>query len=230
MSSVRQRTPELLLRFAAAAAAVLFLGALSERTLATAAAPILQRLLSTFGESYIFLDVGVAHAGPNETLQTRADFSRPVTINGRSLEPFNGRGWLQVNQTLGGIFAYSELLLIMLLAWPAAQWTEYGWRLLPGLSLACALAVLNVVSTTLAELWASVHQELDPASFSPLLAWSRFLMGGGGWVLALLSAVLVIRCCAWRRPPVTSSSFSRHLTSASSAAPSLGSQRHAGHS
>jgi hypothetical protein len=216
MNGIAPRLPELLVRMLAAALLVLAMGMHFERAIVRSLLPALHSAVAWLGDDYAILDMAIARDGANDTLQTRADFSHSFLINGHVVEPLNGRGWLQVNHTLGGILAYSELLLILLLAWPAAGFAEYAWRALLGVPLAGALVVLNVTSTTLAELWAALQQELAPASYSPLLAWSRFLMGGGGWVLALTLAALAIVGGRPRRRNVISPSFSSHLASATS--------------
>jgi hypothetical protein len=143
----------------------------------------------------------VVDADNKVTLRLRADLSNSLHIGNYYIEPLHGRGWLQVDLTLGSAMGYSELLLILLLAWPAAGRREALLRAFIGLPLIVALLLLNVTSTSLAELWSAVYRAIDPAMYVPLLRWSRFLMGGGGWAIAVLLAALTVASAAVRLAP-----------------------------
>jgi hypothetical protein len=173
--------------------------------------PVLIGTLDLLTNAFQILDSQVAQKGHNWVLRTTADFARLLIVNGQVVLPLaeRGGGWMEVSLTVGGILQYPAMLAISVLAWPATL-REWSVRLLV-LPIPVALLLLGSASfTLLAELWFPVHDELAPAQFWPLLAWSRFLMGGGGLVLALLLSALTIVIAAkvaktasrvfWREP------------------------------
>jgi Na+/proline symporter len=148
------------------------------------------------GRFYLY-SMEVVRDGEVSSLRTRANLTQPVPLGERTAYPFgwNGSpiGGYQVMLTTGGILGYALLLLIAVLAWPTARSRELAMRLLLAMPLLAVLLFLGGPLTILAELWNSVRQTANPESFSPLMAVSRFLMGGGGYALALLAAAVVVR-------------------------------------
>lgn len=142
------------------------------------------------------LAVEIGHEGPNETVRVRANFSRPIYVAGKSLFPFGWHpgteGWMEVNLTLGGILQYAAFTIIVVLAWPITKASELALRIAITAPLIALLLLIQVPFMILAEFWFPVHNDIDPHSFWPLLAWSRFLMGGGGVAAAILIGVVAI--------------------------------------
>ena len=65
-------------------------------------------------------------------------------------------------------------------------------RLLLAMPLCVLLWLLQVPPTLAAEMGAALHAAAASGRVAPLMVWSRFLMGGGGALLALWFAGLVI--------------------------------------
>jgi hypothetical protein len=166
-------------------------GAHYQRAIVGPLLPLLQNSLVVTGDEYRVRSLDIDD-GDNDSLRLRADLARTLYIGDHYVSPLGDQGWLQVNLTLGGALAYSELLLILLLAWPVADPRELAWRALIGLPLIVVLLLINIDTTLSAELWTAVHRELEPGALSALLTGSRFLMGGGGWAIALLLAAATI--------------------------------------
>jgi hypothetical protein len=154
--------------------------------------PMFRNVVAFFGGDFTVLDMSVAHDGANETLRVRADFSHPIFIVNQFIYPLQGKGWMQVNLTLGGVLQYSLFLLIVVVAWPVTRASEYLLRLALSAPLILILLLIDVPPTILANLWFPVHDDLAPHALWPLLIWSRFLMGGGGLVVAFLFAAAIV--------------------------------------
>lgn len=154
--------------------------------------PVLRAAITLLDDRFIVEDARISHDEGHETLRFRANLARPIEINGRLVYPigWNGTraGGFQVRYTLQGVLAYSTLLFIVLLAWPAQHLKEFALRISLGISLAVVLLLVDVPSTVLAELWHGLDDFFDIRAVSGWLRWSRFLMGGGGYILALVMA------------------------------------------
>lgn len=194
----------LVVRFALASALVLGSLHFSERALAERLIPVFRAAIWVLDDSFVLTEVSVARDGQNAVLRFRANLARPLKEGGRVLYPFGWQGMplggYQVHCTLGGVFAYGALLLIVVLAWPARSLRERGARSLlavPGVAL---LLLIDIPSTVVAELWNSVEHQFDPHALGGWMIWSRLLMGGGGFVIALLLALACIRLAAPREP------------------------------
>ena len=183
-------------RCAIVAAAVLWGGQLIERPLAQWLAPAIRGVTAFFGDDFTFLDIEVVRDGERDSLRVRANLSHPLNVGGHVVYPYGWRsqpdGWSQVNLTLKGLFQYAAMLLIVVFAWPAAHALELLRRAALTVPLIVLLLLVQIPPTILAELWFPLHADFDAHSFWPLLAWSRFLMGGGGLAVALLLATVAI--------------------------------------
>jgi hypothetical protein len=181
-------------------AGVLWFGYASERVVVSASLPFLRATLEAVQNDFDILSMDIARSGPNDTVRVRADYAHAVFISGKLIYPINlgvkpGEslyGWLQVNLTVGGLLQYGLLMMIVVLAWPLGSWREAAVRLALAIPILFVLLIGNAVSTILAELWSGPHQDFARDEFWPLLAWSKFLMGGGGAMLGLACAAAAI--------------------------------------
>jgi hypothetical protein len=157
--------------------------------------PVLQGVVEMATDDFRILDMELGADRGVPALQVRADLARPLVVSGGVLMPINSgsdAGWMEVQLALGGILQHPLMLCIVVLAWPAAGWKEYLVRACLALPLVLLLLLVTLPSTILAELWFPFHDDYAPDTFWPLLAWSRFLMGGGGLVLGLLMGAAAI--------------------------------------
>jgi len=179
--------------------------------------PVFRAAVRLLATEFIINSAEIVREGPKETLRFRANLSMPLKFAGQTLYPFGWRGVVpqggyQVRVDLGGVLQYCALLLILVLAWPASHVKEFAIRLALSLPLTAILLLIDVPSTVAAELWGVLHREYDPGGFNGWMVWSRFLMGGGGLVIACLMGTLAIaaaaspHAAAVRRTPDTSSS------------------------
>jgi len=165
--------------------------------------PLVRPLIPIFGAAIPFLDprfaitdARLSRVGASEVVRFRGNLSQPLVIDGRIINPFgwNGTpaGGFQITYTVGGVLEYGALLLIMVLAWPASGLRELACRLALSLPCIALLSLAIVPFTVVAEFRQGLASLLAPTALDGSLIASRYLMGGGGWVIALLTAVFCI--------------------------------------
>jgi hypothetical protein len=187
-------------RWSVASVIVLWLGFIAEKPIVNASLPTLRAVFAFVQSSFVILDMQIARDGANETLQVRADLAKSKYVSGRFVYPINAsgtssqqlKGWLQVNLTLGGLLQYELLMLIVVAAWPTRDARQYLVRFAIAAPFVVALFLINAVCTLFAEFTNGVYHTYAPDDFLLSLAWSKFLMGGGGVLLSLLSAAACI--------------------------------------
>lgn len=210
-SPLAQLPPPLRLfaRFALATSLVLTAYLLWAPVLVEWMIPGIRAALEFLSDDFTILRMDIARLAASETLEIRFNLARTLYFNGRAAHPLGSTlataGWLQVNVTIGSILQDVALLIIIVLAWPAENSREICARLLICVPLAMVLLCIDVPLTLLAEFWFPFHNEFDEDAFWPLLGWSRFLMGGGGMVLAIGVAIACLvgaqRFGKWARAP-----------------------------
>jgi hypothetical protein len=185
----------LFLRFSFAAVVILWIGHAAESRIVELGLPAARTVIDWLSDDFAIQSMDAGSRGTNRTLRVRAVLSRPVLVKGHWLQPLRSSSGvvagIQADMNLRSVLAHGLLLLIVVAAWPARSAFEYGFRLLLSLPFAALLTLLVVSSTVLAEFWFLPHDRFDPDGFWPLLAWSRFLMAGGGFVLAMLSSAAI---------------------------------------
>jgi hypothetical protein len=141
------------------------------------------------------------------TLRIRANLLQPVEFAGHTVVPV---GWLgagpqggyEVSLSMTGLLQYPMLTLLILLAWPAMELKVLGIRLLLGIPMMALLLLTEAPTTIVAELWSVVRDQADPGAICYWMVWSRFLMGGGGLLIAgMLGAAAVVVAQRLRRAP-----------------------------
>jgi hypothetical protein len=173
---------------------------------------LVQPLLPAFGATVVLLapefTIQSLDLVPNRpaVVRLRANLLDPVEFAGKTVLPF---GWLgtgpqggyQVALSLTGLLQYPTVVLLIVLVWPADART-FAIRLLLGASMAAAVLLTEAPVTMVAELWSAVRDQADPAAACYWMIASRFLMGGGGLLIAgLLGATAVILAQRLRRAP-----------------------------
>jgi hypothetical protein len=137
-------------------------------------------------------------SAPSATVRVRANLLEPVEFAGHTVFPF---GWLgrvpqggyEVSQSLTGLLQYPMLVLLIVLAWPASGLMILLVRVALGLPMVALLLLCEAPMTMVAELWSLVRDQADPGATCYWMIWSRFLMGGGGLLIAgMLGATAVI--------------------------------------
>ncbi|MEJ0039690.1 MAG: hypothetical protein WDO68_27205 [Gammaproteobacteria bacterium] len=201
MRRVTMQSPaRVALRIAIVALAVLWAGQRFDRTLVEWMLPALRASTEFLAYDFKFVGIDVVHDGLGDTLRVQANLTRPIDIAGRTVYPLGWGsrtpGWTLLNFTLGGLLQYAALLLIVVIAWPARSAKELLLRAGITVPLLAFLLLIQIPPTILAELWFPIHADTDANAFWPLLAWSRFLMGGGGFAIALALAIAAIGIAA----------------------------------
>jgi|HubBroStandDraft_1064217.scaffolds.fasta_scaffold107369_2 hypothetical protein len=191
------RLPELTLRLIGVGALLVVAAHLLQSAL-------IRPLLPVFGGTVVLL-------APQFTLQSldlvpaqapmvraRANLLEPVEFAGHTAVPI---GWLgqtpqggfEVSQSLTGLLQYPTLVMLIVLAWPASDLAILILRVAIGLAMAALLLLCEAPMTIVAELWSLVRDQAAPGAACFWMIWSRFLMGGGGLLIAgILGATAVI--------------------------------------
>ena len=162
--------------------------------------PAFRGTIAVLSDEFTILSADIDRTGPSQVVRISANLSRPVEIGTVTVLPF---GWgtmpaasFQVAMTTGGALQYCALMLILVLAWPAAGAREYLARAAIGAPLFTLLLVMPLPCTVLAELWNLVRADLEPGRAQPWMIWSRFLMGGGGLALGALCGAVTVALTA----------------------------------
>ncbi|HTY49063.1 MAG TPA: hypothetical protein VMB48_05165 [Steroidobacteraceae bacterium] len=183
------RPAELGLRLLLAGALVLGTLHALQRAIIEPLVPVFAAAVRVLDPDFTILSAGVASDGPVQSVVIRANLALPARFAGRTVYPigwFPGEpeGGIEVKLSLGGLLQYSGLLLIIALAWPARTAAEFALRLLLCLPCLALLLLAEAPFTVLGELWSAIRDYAAPGSFCGWVVWSRFLMGGGGLLIA----------------------------------------------
>jgi hypothetical protein len=170
--------------------------------------PIYSHTIELLDDRFTITDARLSHEGSSEILRFRANLARPLFVRGKELDPVGwsrpAEGGFQITYTVGGTLQFDALLLIVVLAWPAVSFREMAWRMGIALPVGAALLLLDIPFTVVAELRNFLATVVDPNGISDWMIASRFLMGGGGAMIALVAALLSIlagrRLSDLRRP------------------------------
>lgn len=160
------------------------------------ALPALQACAQLVAFDFTISALEVDAGSGGRALMAHANLAAPLLLNGQWVKPFSVKdataAEYRVTVSITGLFVYAALYVTALLAWPSATRAEALMRLLCGLPFLAVLLLLDAPFTIAAELWNLLYAHNAPAETSKLMIFSRFLMDGGGFVLAGISAALVI--------------------------------------
>ena len=175
---------------------VLFVVQAFGRPLVRPLLPIFRTAVPLLDGRFVITDLRLARVGADEVVRFRGNLSRPLVIHDRIVSPFgwNGMpaGGFQTTYTVGGVLQYSAILLIFALAWPAGGLRELACRL--GFAAGCMvlLPMATVPLTAVAEFRNGLESLVSPGAHAGSMIASRYLMGGGGWAIALVAAAFCI--------------------------------------
>lgn len=188
--------PELLARLLVTSAIVIAPLLLWQQNIVQPLLAIFSREVRLVAPQFTIDSAEVTRQPPNQVVRFRANLSVPLEYAGQTINPFgwNGtpRGGFEVSLSLSGLFDYPAMLLIVALAWPMRSARELGLRLIFSAVAVSALVMVETPVTVAAELCNSLRALFNPHGFCGWMVLSRFLMGGGGFALALLLATVAI--------------------------------------
>jgi hypothetical protein len=143
-----------------------------------------------------------AHATASESLiELVVTPARVILVNGRAIVP-EGNEMAAASMSRGTAWLSLSLFLVALAAWPIARPSaEWPMRVAIGAPLLAMLLLLDVPITLLGPLRAMVAGGSN-ADFEPWIVGSRFLRGGGRFLLAFglaAAACLIAQSFATRR-------------------------------
>jgi len=174
--------------------------------LASAGSPLLQPLLpaarTVMGwaePAFAVQSLQFLLQSDGERLRAQVAIARPVAVGERLVMPHpRGRAYAQVPAAQAW---YAPLLLVLLLiAWPAAAWGEALLRAVLALPALALVMALDLPLVLLAEIWKLLLDAHDPGGWKLLVAWSDLLRSGGRVITGVLAATAVLTvACALER-------------------------------
>jgi hypothetical protein len=191
------RLSELAIRLAVVGVLLVAAARVLQTSLIRPLLPIYSATVTLLAPQFTLQSMDLVESRP-PILRIRANLLQPVEFAGRTVVPV---GWLgagpqggyEVSLSMTGLLQYPLLTLLILLAWPATDLNVLGIRVLLGIPLTALLLLTEAPTTIVAELWSVVRDQADPAATCYWMVWSRFLMGGGGLLIAgMLGAAAVV--------------------------------------
>jgi hypothetical protein len=190
------RLPELAIRLIGAGVLLVITAHWLQFALVRPLLPVFGGTVELLAPQFTLESVDLIQAQP-PAVRLRTNLLEPVEFAGHTVFPF---GWLgrmpqggyQISQSLTGLLQYPVLVMLIVLAWPASTLKILVVRVALGLAMAAFVLLCEAPMTMVAELWSLVRDQADPAATCYWMIWSRFLMGGGGLLIAgILGATAV---------------------------------------
>jgi len=197
-SGVLPHPRDLLPRLLVAAAVLLALIYWLQRPLVRALIPAVSPAVWLLDDEFILMSVDINTDTGEDRIRVRANLTRPITIEGKTLYPFGWRGvpqgGIQITLTVGSMLQYCGLMLLFVAAWPTTSGRRGEWPIRLGLCLPllALLLLLQVPFTVIAELRGALRDQSQTGWRDGWMLWSRFLMDGGGLVIAIAFAAIAI--------------------------------------
>ena len=174
-----------LVRFLLLAAVLGLVATLQGQQVGQALSPLLKSELTALDGSFRVDRLSVDREGADQVLRLDVGLARPLSLDGQTFYP-DPRGRATASTLVGNLTLPCVLLIAVALAWPARSRRLLATRalvLVPALLLLCMLVTPFILW---AEVWGLVVHTADPdPAFSALLFWGDFLLGGGGYALAI---------------------------------------------
>ena len=193
----------LAVRIAAAAVLVLLVPVHAiEHVVITPLIPLHRTIIQTLDNRFVVSGVGVNDGESLDPLRFRVKLSRPLKVGATTLYPvgwpstpaggYQQRGELPVNYSVTWVWPYLAASLVLILAWPASRVKELASRFIVWLLLAVVFVLLDVPIMVLGGTCVILYGAFDPDAWPVWIVLSAWLVGGGGFVLSILMAVISI--------------------------------------
>ncbi|MBS1994675.1 MAG: hypothetical protein JSS86_00135 [Cyanobacteria bacterium SZAS LIN-2] len=191
----------LLVRFLVVAAALLSVTWIGEEAIIRPLLPLLRGALELTQSTFVVRRLTIQKVDGANAVVVDADLAHAEYFSGRLWNPLSDRhgggGAIHVRIRIGEVIQYFVFVAICILAWPAGSYTVIKRRLSIGLPLGLVLVLLNFAITVQADLW-HILEGTDHLTIDGPLLWGRFLMGGGGLMIAICIAVVAVHLAARR--------------------------------
>jgi hypothetical protein len=176
--------PRFLLRFLLIAAILGFAAVRWAQPVTEALLPLFKGEIARLDDAYRIDRLYIDRDAADQVVRIDVGLARPLSLNGRTFYP-DPRGRATASTLVGNVTLPCVLMIAVSLAWPCRSGRRFVMRalvLMPALLLLC---LLDVPFILWASIWGLIVQAADPNRFSPLLMWCDFLLGGGGFALAM---------------------------------------------
>jgi len=179
------------LRALAAALLLLLLVAAAGSTLLQPLLPAARSVMAWAEPAFAVQSLQLLVQPDGERLRAQVAMARPVTVGERLVQPHpRGRAYAQV--PAAQVWHAPLLLILLLVAWPAAAWGEGLLRALLALPALALVMALDLPLVLLAEIWKLLLDAHDPGGWKLLVAWSDLLSSGGRVLTGVLAATAVV--------------------------------------
>lgn len=180
-----------LLRLIIAAALVLPLLIFFIKPTVATLLPFYRAVFELIGDDYQILFLGLAIQGADSVIRLDVTLAKPVLLAGQFILP-DARGSANVTTLVGHAMQPLAVALIVFLTWSCQKWQTMALRLTVLIPLLTLTLALDVPFVFAAELWGLFIDGLAPGKWSPMIAWSTFLQGGGRIALGLTAALVSV--------------------------------------
>jgi hypothetical protein len=153
--------------------------------------PFYRAVFELIGDDYRILSLGLATQGADSVIRLDVTLAKPILLAGQFILP-DERGSANVTTLVGHALQPLAVALIVLLAWPCQKWQTMALRLTVLVPLLIVTLAIDVPFVFAAELWGLFLDRLAPGTWSPMLEWSTFLLGGGRIALGLTAALVSV--------------------------------------
>lgn len=161
------------------------------KPIVTALLPFYRAVFELIGDDYRILFLGLATQGADSVIRLDVTLAKPVLLAGQFILP-DARGSANVTTLVGHALQPLAVALIVILAWSCQKWQAMVLRLAALIPLLTVTLALDVPFVFAAELWGLLLDGVAPGTWSPMLAWSSFLQGGGRIALGMTAALVSI--------------------------------------
>lgn len=177
-------------RVAAALLVLAALGVALQASLVTQLLAPWRTVIELLEPDFRVIDLRSRSDGVEPVVEVTVGPARVIVVGSRAIAP-DASARAQASTPRGAVWVLLSLFLATLLAWPTkASRHEWWMRALIGLPLLGTLLLLDVPIGLLGPLRAVIVDSLSPGSQDLWVMGSRFLRGGGRYLLAIAMAAL----------------------------------------
>lgn len=157
--------------------------------------PLLGHAFDVWAGDLRLVEMAIQQSGPDTVLKATATWKHIVIFHGRAIYP-DPRALAEAFVPAWHVLLAPLLMFCTLLAWPRIDGHRLLWiavgRVFAAGPLCLLLVVVDVPTILAAEMWELIRSAQSVDDAAALVAWKRFMVGGGRYALALAAATLAV--------------------------------------
>ena len=153
--------------------------------------PLYKWEISALDDQYQVTSLSLTNEGADRVLKLSVNLARPLFIGTVYRLP-DERGIAYATTNAGHAWQLPIIFLALILAWPIKHLPELIYRVAVAIPLLLLLTAVDIPLALLASLWDLILYNLAPDTFSLLVLWGNFLLGGGRLALGISGGIIVI--------------------------------------